>query len=52
MLELPIIVIKASFTRIGCFEIESRTAFGCFGVFKGFFERLVFAAGRMRPRLL
>jgi hypothetical protein len=49
MLELPIIVIKASFTRIGCFEIDSRTTFWCFGVFKSFFERLVFAADRRHP---
>jgi hypothetical protein len=49
MLELPIIVIEMPIARVGRFQMGPRTALGRFGVFKSFFERLVFPAGSIHP---
>jgi hypothetical protein len=49
MPELPIIVIKMSFTRIGRFHVESLIVLGCFTDFVSLFQWLVLTADRHIP---
>jgi len=49
MPELPIIVIKMSFTRIGRFRMESLIVLGCFADLASLFQWLVLVADRRIP---
>ena len=49
MPQLPIIVIKMSFTRIGRFRVESLIVLGCFADLVSLFQWFVLTADRRIP---